>query len=76
VYRVINGLDFPRTERRRLTFAHDLDDAYPEICWAKLVMWALGYEAFDKCFYQNCDIENSYCGKCARLKAKKLKPET
>jgi hypothetical protein len=58
----------------RLWIAGYLNTRYPEMCWAELVMWALGYTTFREtfteggCNNQECsgnEPSDSYCGKCA-----------
>ena len=58
----------------RLKIAVNLNDRYPEMCWAELVVWSLGYNTFKETFTergvynQSCSGNNpweAYCGKCA-----------
>jgi len=71
-------MSIPRVEKIlnkiRFWIASYLDDRHPEICWAELVMWSLGYQTFREIFLEHgcknqiCRGKNpwdAYCGKCA-----------
>jgi len=67
MYRVINHIDFPNVSTKRQSFIEDLNKL-PELCWANLVMWSLGYYDFPDLIEDgvSCDPDDPYCGKCAR----------
>jgi hypothetical protein len=59
----------------RYRIAVYLDERHPEMCWAKLVMWSLGYASYKETFVEGgcknqlCRGKNpwdAYCGKCAK----------
>jgi hypothetical protein len=60
-----NKLFGTNASKRRFEFA-DLCNI-EDMCWADLVMWALGYTDFEDCYGQFCrppKAPYAYCGKC------------
>lgn len=53
----------------RLAIAEFIQRLWPQYCWAKLVIWAFGYDEFwniirPEHFSQDCDMKSLWCMTC------------